>query len=177
MAKHIWLVKRFMPPTVDMGVAAYRIARTIGKEDLLPACQFAGYCVEQIRQKGRGSSSGPFGLERSPKGIIDYIWDRASRRKMYAVGKNAYYYLYAGRRLLATRLRDRVAQCGHTHGSLLGALIVAFEELSEWQPLHDYLEERGGPFEQSLDTLLMEGEPLPVRRAPPAVGPEWGGAT
>jgi hypothetical protein len=146
MAKHIWLVRRYQRETLATAMVAYNVARVVGKLAIPEACCFVGYTLESIRQSGRGKAGGrPLDFTPDPDGpdTITRMWNVVHRTgHRYSRGKNAGNYQVAGRLMLAQRLR---LACGGLGGELmLGALIRALEEGGEWQPLHDYLEERAG---------------------------------
>lgn len=146
MSTHIWLVKQPTAKTVDGAVAAYRLARKRGL-DLLGACRFAGYFAETACQHGRAISPGR-------------LWFTASKdnRHAYAKRGNGPYYELAGRRMLARYLLAAERAVRRPEEPLLNVLLNAFAESGEWQPLHDYLEEKRGDPHYGLLARIFAGQ-------------------
>jgi hypothetical protein len=146
MSKHIWLVKHYQRDTLATAMIAYNVARAVGNLGIPEACCFVGYAIESMRQKGRGNTRGDpldFTSDLDASNTITLLWNRVVRSGLrYSRGKNASNYELAGRRMLAQRLV--ISYEGLSNEPMLGALIKAFEDDGEWQPLHDYLEERAG---------------------------------
>jgi hypothetical protein len=150
VAKHIWLVRHYQRETIATAMVAYNTARAVGYLDVPEACRFVGYTMECLRQSGSGA--------------ITHLWNSVAKSgHRYSRGKNAGNYELAGRRILAQRLR--LACTGLNGESMLGALIRAFEEEGEWQPLYDYLQERDNLWNyEQLVQVLKNGLPPPPQR-------------
>jgi hypothetical protein len=146
MSKHIWLVKRYQRETLVTAMIAYNVVHVVGDLPIPEACCFVGYALESVRQSGRGKAGGhPLDFTPDPdvSNTITRLWNVVHRTgHRYSRGKNAGNYQLAGRRMLAQRLR--IAYDQPEVEPMLGVLIKAFEDDGEWQPLHDYLEERAG---------------------------------
>lgn len=154
MSKHAWNVRGITPETMVRGIRVYRVARTLQSQPVSidihsyrQAMAFTGYFLERQRQSGS--------LDEWS------LWRGALRSKhLYARGLNADNYEGLGRRVMVEAIirgwrywyklpvlnpDGDVAYplTPERPEPLLWQLLMNFQETIQYEPLRDYLEDKG----------------------------------